>query len=187
MASESTPVQINVPSVSDDIVDPWSVKASDDGGIDYNKLIERFGSSRIDQSLLDRMERLTGKPVHHFLRRGIFFSHRDLNVILDLYEAKKPFYLYTGRGPSSDSLHLGHLTPFLFTKYLQDAFNCPLVIQITDDEKFYWKDLTLKQAYTLGKENVKDIIACGFDITKTFIFSDLDYMGYIIRYIFCYF
>lgn len=39
--------------------------------------------------------------------------------ILDLYEAGKKFYLYTGRGPSSDALHLGHLVPFHFTKYLQ--------------------------------------------------------------------
>jgi len=29
----------------------------------------------------------------------------------------------------------------------------------------------------LGKENAKDIIACGFDIAKTFIFSDFDYVG----------
>lgn len=38
--------------------------------------------------------------------------------------------------------------------------------------------MTLEQSYALGKENVKDVIACGFDVTKTFIFSDLDYIGY---------
>jgi tryptophanyl-tRNA synthetase len=73
------------------------------------------------------------------LRRGIFFSHRDLNQILDLYEQGKKFYLYTGRGPSSEALHLGHLIPFQFTKWLQDTFDCPLVIQLTDDEKFLFK------------------------------------------------
>jgi tryptophanyl-tRNA synthetase len=26
-------------------------------------------------------------------------------------------------------------------------------------------------------QNVKDIIACGFDINKTFIFSDYEYVG----------
>ena len=31
----------------------------------------------------------------------------------------------------------------------------------------------------LAYENAKDIIACGFDINKTFIFTDLDYMGYL--------
>lgn len=43
--------------------------------------------------------------------------HRDLAAILDAFEAGKKFYLYTGRGPSSDSLHFGHLIPFFFTKY----------------------------------------------------------------------
>ena len=39
------------------------------------------------------------------------------------------------------------------------------------------RSLELEEAYSLGKENIKDIIACGFDPTKTFIFSDFDYMG----------
>jgi len=46
---------------------------------------------------------------------------------------------YEQIGPSSDSMHLGHLLPFIFTKWLQDAFNVPLIIQITDDEKFFFK------------------------------------------------
>ena len=77
--------------------------------------------------------------MHPLLKREIFFSHRDLEVILNNYESGKLFYLYTGRGPSSDAMHLGHLLPFIFTKYLQDAFDVPLVIQITDDEKYFHK------------------------------------------------
>jgi tryptophanyl-tRNA synthetase len=61
---------------------------------------------------------VTGREPHRFLRRGIVFSHRDLATILDKYERKEPFYLFTGRGPSSDSLHLGHSIPFEFTKYV---------------------------------------------------------------------
>ena len=156
---------------------PWEVDAGADEGIDYDKLIKKFGSTRIDQALLDRMEKLTGRKPHHWLRRGLFFSHREFEKILDLYEAGTPFYLYTGRGPSSDSLHMGHLIPFMFTKWLQEVFNVPLVIQLTDDEKFFWKPLSLKETHRLGRENAKDIIACGFDATKTFIFSNLEYMG----------
>lgn len=55
----------------------------------------------------------------------------ELNLILDRYEQGKPFYLYTGRGPSSDSMHLGHMIPFVFTQWLQDVFDCPLVVQLT--------------------------------------------------------
>lgn len=158
-------------------VTPWAVEADTDAGIDYDKLSRDFGSSLIDDALIARMEKLTGRKAHPWLRRGLFFSHRDLSLILDLYEAGKPFYLYTGRGPSSDSLHLGHLVPFMFTKWLQDAFNVPLVIQLTDDEKFYFKQLSLRETHRLGRENAKDIIACGFDMSKTFMFSNLEYMG----------
>ncbi|CAD6225177.1 unnamed protein product [Miscanthus lutarioriparius] len=56
---------------------------------------------RIDAALVDSIAHLTSRPPHRFLRRGIFFAHRDLNNILDLYEVGKRFYLYTGRGPSS--------------------------------------------------------------------------------------
>lgn len=44
-----------------------------------------------------RVEKLTGRPAHPFLKRGIFFAHRDLAEILDCYEKGTPFYLYTGR------------------------------------------------------------------------------------------
>lgn len=30
---------------------------------------------------------------------------------------KEPFFLYTGRGPSSDSMHIGHSLVFDFVKY----------------------------------------------------------------------
>ena len=43
------------------------------------------------------------------------------------------------QGPSSGSLHMGHMVPFMFTKWLQDAFDVPLVIQLTDDEKTLWR------------------------------------------------
>jgi len=155
------------------VVNPFEVK----GEVDYNKLIDHFGCSKLDQTLLDRLERLTKQKAHRFLRRGIFFSHRDLNEILDLYENGKSFYLYTGRGPSSEALHFGHLVPFIFTKYLQDIFKVPLVVQMTDDEKYLWKDLTQEECYKYTRENAKDIIACGFDIERTFIFSDFQYVG----------
>jgi tryptophanyl-tRNA synthetase len=161
----------------EDVVDPWNVVSKSAAGIDYDKLILRFGCSKIDDALIQRIERAIGKPCHHLLRRGIFFSHRDLNSILQKFEEGKPFYLYTGRGPSSGSLHLGHMIPFLFTKWLQDAFNVPLVVQLTDDEKFLWKGLNIDEAERLAHENMKDIIACGFDVNKTFIFSNIDYIN----------
>jgi tryptophanyl-tRNA synthetase len=81
-------------------------------------------------------------------------------------------------------MHLGHLIPFLFTQWLQKALDVPLVIQMTDDEKFLFKGVyedetgdNLDNFSRLTIENARDIIACGFDFEKTFLFSDLDYVG----------
>jgi tryptophanyl-tRNA synthetase len=97
-------------------VDPWSVES--EGAIDYDRLIVQFGSEHLREDLISRIERLTGRRAHRWLRRGMYFSHRDLNHILDLYEQGKKFFLYTGRGPSSEALHLGHTIPFYFTKVI---------------------------------------------------------------------
>ncbi|KAI9780116.1 MAG: tryptophan--tRNA ligase [Peltula sp. TS41687] len=163
-------------------INPWSVSGEIVNGvalaIDYGKLISQFGTKRIDEDLLRRFERVTGHKPHRYMRRGIIFSHRDLEVILDRYETGKPFFLYTGRGPSSDNMHIGHMIPFEFTKWLQDVFDVPLVIMLTDDEKFLFKhNLTIDDVIRFSKENSKDIIAVGFDPNKTFIFSDLEFMG----------
>jgi len=57
------------------------------------------------------------------------------------------------------------------------VFDVPLIIQLTDDEKTLWKDIKVEDAIKLSYENAKDIIAVGFDPEKTFIFSDLEFIG----------
>jgi tryptophanyl-tRNA synthetase len=163
-------------------ITPWEVEGAIVDGkqvaIDYDKLIKSFGTKAITQELLARFERLTGHVPHYLLRRGAFFSHRDLDLLLDRYEKGEKFYLYTGRGPSAESMHLGHMIPFVFTCWLQKVFDCPLVIQLTDDEKYLFKqNLTLEDTRRFASDNARDIIAVGFDLKKTFIFADTDYVG----------
>ena len=166
-----------------DLVTPFEITAKDDTGINYDKLIEQYGCYAITPEIIERVERAIGEKAHRFLRRGIFFCQRDLEQILDAYENRKPFYLYTGRGPSADALHMGHCVPFIFTQWLQRVFDVPLVIQITDDEKYIYKpEIELdgpNGSYQMGKNNIKDILAFGFDPEKTFIFSDIDYIGHM--------
>ncbi|KAI9101208.1 hypothetical protein DFS34DRAFT_578462 [Phlyctochytrium arcticum] len=177
-----TETKVQPEEQGDQVVTPWAVTGAKVDGklvaIDYTKLIDQFGTRPIDEALLSRMERLTGHKPHPFLRRGLFFSHRDLTQLLDRFEKGKPFYLYTGRGPSSGSMHVGHMVPFIFCKWLQDVFKCPLVIQLTDDEKFLFKqELKMADSFKFTRENARDIMAFGFDPEKTLIFSNLNYMN----------
>ncbi|MGB9703367.1 MAG: tryptophan--tRNA ligase [Candidatus Micrarchaeales archaeon] len=151
-------------------VTPWEVE----GEIDYDKLIKEFGLTPINEDLLKRIEKLTGE-LHFLLKRKIFFAHRDLDWLLDKYEKGEKFFLYTGRGPSGE-VHLGHLLPWIFTKWLQDKFKVKLYFQITDDEKFLFKkNLSLEDTKRFSYENILDIIALGFDPKNTFIFLDTEY------------
>jgi tryptophanyl-tRNA synthetase len=115
--------------------------------------------------------------VYSFLIGNRIYNHSELDRILDLYEKGKPFYLYTGRGPSSGSMHVGHMVPFIFCQWLQKVFNACIVIQLTDDEKFLFKtELKMEDARKYCVENAKDIMSFGFDPERTFIFSNLEYM-----------
>ncbi|CAG9105956.1 unnamed protein product [Plutella xylostella] len=286
MADSTTTEKLQELAVNDDdddVVDPWNVSSKSEKGFDYDKLIKKFGSSKIDDELIARFEKVTGhketvmtatfaddtavlassdspeqasatlqthlNKIHdwmkcwkikasaaksnhitftlrrkdcpevkfgnerlphkdtvkylgfHLDRRQTWKKHiqkkrdelnyrfrslqwllgpqsrLDMHTILNLKEAGKPFYLYTGRGPSSESLHIGHMIPFMFTKWLQDVFDVPLIIQLTDDEKALWKDIKVEEAIKMAHNNAKDIIAVGFDPEKTFIFNDLDFIG----------
>ena len=156
------------------VVTPWRVE----GEVDYNKLIEQFGTRPITQELFERLAKHAGY-MHEQLRRGIFFSHRDLDWWLDIYERGEPVGLYTGRGPSGP-VHLGHLLPWFFTKYLQDAFGADLYFQMTDDEKFvFYPELTLEETNAYTYENALDLIAVGLDPDRTHIISDLDHIDHL--------
>ena len=156
-------------SADDFIVTPWHVE----GKIDYDKLIKQFGTEKITNDLLNQVTKLAGED-HFMLRRGVFFSHRDLKTILDEYEKGNKFFLYTGRGPSGHT-HIGHLVPWVFAKWLQDKFNVNMYFQLTDDEKFYSKqNLSLEETKKFAYENALDFIALGFKPENTKIIIDTE-------------
>jgi tryptophanyl-tRNA synthetase len=151
------------------VVTPWEVR----GKVDYERLIREFGTQPLTDELLRRLAKYTGE-VHIQLRRQLFFSHRDLDTVLNLYEKGTKFVLYTGRGPSG-SVHIGHLVPWIFTKHLQDAFQTRLYFQMTDDEKFVVDDgLRLPETTAMGYDNALDLVALGFKPDNTFIIYDVD-------------
>ena len=156
------------------VVTPWEVT----GEVDYERLIRDFGTQPISGPLATRLEGILGDAAY-LVRRQIFFSHRDLNLVLDDYAKGKGFFLYTGRGPSGP-MHVGHIGIFYFTKWLQDKFQANVYIQITDDEKFLEERRNLSYAETQrwAEDNILEIAAVGFDPEKTFILQDTEFVGH---------
>jgi len=158
------------------VVTPWEVK----GPVDYDRLIREFGISPIDDRILEKIEDLVGE-VHYMLRRGIFFAHRDLDWVLNEYEKGNKFFLYTGRAPSGKT-HIGHLIPWMFTKWLQDKFDVELWFQFPDEEKFLTKqNLSLEEVQRMTYDNMLDVIAIGFDPEKTHFLIDTKHAGVMYK------
>jgi len=158
------------------VVNPWEVS----GEVDYGKLIKEFGVSQIDNPLLSKIESLTGES-HFMLRRKIFFAHRDLKWLLDEYSKGNKFFLYTGRAPSGP-IHIGHLMPWVFAKWLQDKFGVELWFQFPDEEKFLFKkELDFKEVEKWTHENMLDVIALGFDQKKTHFIVDTKHAGLMYK------
>ncbi len=162
--------------MADAIVTPWEVK----GTVDYDRLITEFGTSKITPELKHRMEKLFGK-LHVMLSRDIYYSHRDLDVILNELESGRKIFLYTGVGPSSE-MHIGHVIPMSFTKWLQEKTGANLYIEVTDDEKFMFKkERKLEEIERIADDDILNVIALGFDPEKTFIFKDTEYIRNMYR------
>ncbi|MHA2142511.1 MAG: tryptophan--tRNA ligase [Candidatus Thorarchaeota archaeon] len=153
------------------VVTPWEVS----GKIDYDRLIKEFGTERITPDLKERIYKIT-KEKHVMLERDYFFSHRDLKWILDEYDKKNKFTLYTGRGPSGHT-HIGHLPTWMFTKWMQDRFDTRLYFQLTNDEKFLFEpQLNLDDVSRFTYENTLDLLALGFEPENTFIIQDIEHI-----------
>ncbi len=155
------------------VVTPWEVT----GEVDYERLIRDFGTQPIAGPLAKRLEGILFDAAY-LVRRQVFFSHRDLALVLDDYEKGKGFFLYTGRGPSGP-MHIGHILSFYFTKWLQDKFKVNAYIQMTDDEKFLEekRNLTYEETQKWAQDNILEVAAVGFDPDKTFIFQDTEFVG----------
>jgi tryptophanyl-tRNA synthetase len=147
-------------------VNPYEVS----GKVDYDRLITEFGIKKLTSSDLERIRKIAGE-VHPYLKRDIFFAHRDLKWCLDEYEKGNKFFLYTGCGPSGP-IHLGHLGTWRFTKWLQDKFDVELWFQFTDDEKFLFKNKSYEEIQQWTYENMLDVIALGFNPKKTHFIID---------------
>ncbi|WP_114576791.1 tryptophan--tRNA ligase [Saliphagus sp. LR7] len=142
-------------------VTPYEV----DGEIDYEKLVERFGADPLTD------EQIEGLPDHPLLRRGTFYAGRDVDEYLEAAQAGDPHAVVTGRGPSGP-MHLGHVVPLYLARRFQEATGATVYLPISDDEKFLAKKQSFESIGAHTRENLRDLLAVGFDPERTRIVVD---------------
>ena len=144
-------------------VTPYSVE----GDVDYQQLLDDFGADE----LTDEQARAFPAPGHPLVRRRIFYAQRDLGGFLDAAQSGADHAIVTGRGPSGP-MHIGHVFPFYFAKYLQETAGTTVYIPFSDDEKYLLKDQSLSDSSDHTRDNLRDLLAVGFDPERTRIVID---------------
>ncbi|WP_049929018.1 tryptophan--tRNA ligase [Halopiger goleimassiliensis] len=165
-STDSTTDDRNGPDVHRDdgeefVVTPYAVE----GEVDYGKLLERFGAEPLTDGQIDRF------PDHPLLRRRTFYAGRDVDRYLEAAAAGDPHALVTGRGPSGP-MHLGHVLPLYLAKRFQEATGATVYVPLSDDEKFLAKDQSFASIGAHTRENLRDVLAVGFDPGRTRIVVD---------------
>ncbi|WP_436929881.1 tryptophan--tRNA ligase [Halosimplex halobium] len=135
------------------------------GTVDYDRLLEQFGADRLTDEQVARF------PDHPMLRRRVFYAGRDVDRYLAAAEAGETHSVVTGVGPSGP-MHLGHVLVFYLAKRLQDETGAHVYVPLSDDEKFYAKDLTFDEIEDATRSNLRDLLAVGFDPERTRIVVD---------------
>lgn len=144
-------------------VTPYTVS----GEIDYDDLLDRFGADELTDDQRSRFP----QPAHPLVRREFFYAGRDLDRFLDAANTNERLSIVTGRGPSGP-MHLGHVLPFYFAKWLQAETGAHVLIPLSDDEKYFAKELSMDEVREYTDENLRDVLAVGFDPERTHIVID---------------
>lgn len=148
---------------TDATVTPYDIE----GDLDYGKLLDRFGADAVTDDQIARFP----DPPHPLVRRGVFYAERDLDPFLAAAERGDTHSIVTGLGPSGP-LHIGHAFPFYFVKYLQERTGAHVYVPVSDDEKRFTRDLSFDEVHGHLRENLRDLLAVGFDPERTRILID---------------
>lgn len=133
-------------------IDPWGDVELEN----YREKMEKFGIEPIEE-VADRL------PDHRFIRRGIVFGHRDLDLLLDARDENDEFAMMTGIMPSG-VFHFGHKCVVDQVKMYQEM-GAQVTLAAADIESYNTRDISLDEARKLVVEQyLKNYAAMGVDM-----------------------
>lgn len=77
------------------------------------------------------------------------------------------YYLYTGRGPSQGTLHIGHLLGLKLIKGLSSQFESKIFFMIADDEKILKNNIGLEVMKSNVSNTIAQLKSIGFNSSNT--------------------
>jgi tryptophanyl-tRNA synthetase len=69
-------------------------------------------------------------------------------------------------------MHLGHVFQFYLARHLQETTGAHVYLPVSDDEKYFLKEQSLADVSGHARENLRDLLAVGFDPERTTVVVD---------------
>lgn len=136
-------------------------------GIDNEKLVKKFGASRIAE--------LRDLPDFYTFQRGLIYSHRNFDKFFKTLKKGEKCAIVSGFN-ASGTIHLGHKPVFDTNLYFQRTYGLPIFIPISDDESYVaGKVKNQEEALKYSLKLAKELLAYGFDPDKTYFIIDQIY------------
>lgn len=145
---------------SEERIDPWGrpdIK-------DYRRLYEVFGIRPFSE-ILEKLKSMGVEP-SAFMRRGIIFGHRDMDVVLNAWASGEPVAVVTGFMPSGQ-FHFGHmLTGLQLVFYQRLGFR--VFVCMADAEAYAVRRVSREEAIKSALEEfIPNLLALGLDPQRT--------------------
>lgn len=134
---------------------------------DNEKLVKTFGASYTSK--------LKNIPDFYTFEKGLIYSHRDFDKFFDALKKGEKCAIVSGFN-ASGTIHIGHKPVFDTCLYFQRKFGVHVYIPISDDESYVTgKVKNQEEALKNSLELAKELLAYGFDPSKTFFIIDQIY------------
>ena len=135
--------------------------------IDNEKLVSDFGATPISE--------LKDVPNFYTFKKKLIYSHRDFDKFYNALKMGEKCAIVSGFN-ASGTIHLGHKPVFDTNLYFQKKYKIPVFIPISDDESYIsGKVRNQKEALENSMQLAKELLAYGFDPSKTYFIIDQIY------------
>lgn len=98
---------------------------------------------------------------------GLIKSQRGLSELFTETGIPKPFYVYTGRGPSQSTMHIGHLPGLYLALEMGLLSGKPIYFMLSDDEKSLRDGAPLASMTENAYKTIEQLEKLGFTETNT--------------------
>lgn len=119
-----------------------------------NQLIDNFGIKTLNNTDILKLNFLSQNLLN------LIESHRGLENFNQTEPEK--YYLYTGRGPSQGSFHIGHLLGLELILEFQKFIKNKIYFMISDDEKIFRDKINLEQMNINVQNTISQLNKLGF-------------------------